>query len=79
MTNNPSLPQIIKTENPSFVRQTDCHALLNVDKGALLRSRAQRTKSKEQDNLKYRMQAMQNEIIELKNLVQQLLQHHGIK
>lgn len=66
-------PDFVKTDRADYIRSTKTKALLNIDHGALKRSRAVRAKSREQESLKYRFSALQNEVSELRQLVTQLL------
>lgn len=59
----------IQTEDKSFIRNTKSAALLNTDRNALQRSRAIRTKAREELSLKYQVQALQKEVKELRDWI----------
>lgn len=71
---NDNVPPLVRTEDASFVRDTHSKALLNTDRSALERHRAQRRKAQEADELRVRVQTLEERLEETHNLLKQALQ-----
>lgn len=71
------LPNVIQTEDKSLVRDMHSKALLCTDKGALERHRRQLVRTKQHGQLEHRVEALQDEVEKLRELVTALLSHHG--
>jgi len=64
---------IAKTDDPQFVRDLASNALLNTDKNALTRNRAQRSSVQRAMSMEREVGTLRGQVSQLTRLVEQLL------
>lgn len=65
---------VVKTELKNIVRDTESGALLNNDNSALLAYKAQKKKASELDELKQRVNNIENQFANVNNLLNKILE-----
>jgi hypothetical protein len=64
---------LVKTEDSKFAKDTESGAFINIDEGAYQRFKAQRNASKKTNELCERMNAVEDDLKDIKNLLLQVV------
>lgn len=64
---------LVKTEDSKYLKDTESGAFINIDEGAYERFKAQRNASKKTNELCKRMNAVEDDLKDIKNLLLQVV------